>query len=80
MTTKKKLVVFAFDCTIINVDSERTQFPLLPEEVYTTMLEKFNASPYNWIDFMNSIYAQFKKFHITLEDIKNVLDSIERFF
>ena len=77
MTTKKKLVVFDFDCTIINVDSERTQFPLLPEEVYTTTLEKFNASPYNWIDFMNSIYAQFKKFHITLEDIKNVLDSIE---
>ena len=77
MSDKKNLGILDFDWTSMTSESERAQIYLLPEEVYTPMLNDWNERHYNWIDFMNSIYKKMKEFHITLDDIKGALDKIE---
>ena len=78
MTTsfKKDLVIFDFDGTIIDRDSERAEIYLLPEEIYTSRLQKYQENPCNWIDFMNNIYSLMKEMNFTLKDMENALSQI----
>ena len=74
----KNLIVFDFDQTIVNTDTDYELFKLLPEPLYTQFINTdYYSENYTWTEHMNKFYKLLKQQGYDIKKKKKCLNTFE---
>ena len=74
---KKHLLIFDFDQTIIDVDSEFSMVEKLCPDLFEERIKGDLYLKYKWIDLNNYIYTRLKQNGYNYKDVKEYLTSLK---
>lgn len=76
MNNKKILLIFDFDKTIIEEDTDVQVVNMFPLEKVKELKIKMDELSYDWIKFMHFVFREMPQYNLTIDNIKQCFDNI----